>query len=160
MMPVIRISDATWERMKLHARPLEDTPDDIVRRALDALEGRIAKPEPKKTIGRPAKSAAGKKLPQKEFREPLLRTLGAIGGGGTVDEIRKALYPRIRDRLADADYARVTTGEERWWNAACWERSELVKDGLFRSDSPRGYWELSDEGHEKLRSMKTMPHEA
>ena len=154
MMPVIRISDATWERMKLHARPLEDTPDDIVRRALDALEGAPAKPEPKKVIGRPVKSAVGKKLPQKEFREPLLRTLDAMGGGGTVDEIRKALYPRIRDRLTDADYTRVTTGEERWWNAACWERSELVKDGLFRSDSSRGYWELSDEGHKRLRSMK------
>ena len=39
MMPVVRISDMTWERMKAHARPFEDSPEDIIKLALDALEG-------------------------------------------------------------------------------------------------------------------------
>ena len=40
MSPVIRISDETWERLKSFARPLEDSADDVVRRALDALVAR------------------------------------------------------------------------------------------------------------------------
>ncbi|HDR29905.1 winged helix-turn-helix domain-containing protein [Rhodovulum sp.] len=42
--------------------------------------------------------------------------------------------------------------EERWWNATCWARSGLVKEGRFRSDSPRGVWELSDEGRAFTRA--------
>ena len=33
-MPVVRISDATWERLKSWATPLEDTPDDALKKAL------------------------------------------------------------------------------------------------------------------------------
>jgi RNA polymerase alpha subunit len=36
--------------------------------------------------------------------------------------------------------------DPRWWNAVCWERSDLVKEGLMRVDSDRGVWEISDEG--------------
>jgi hypothetical protein len=63
-MPVIRISQQTWERLKTYATPLEDTADDVVNVALDALEaarrkGRriarrsIAAPQPKKKSDRP-----------------------------------------------------------------------------------------------------------
>jgi hypothetical protein len=156
MMPVIRVTEATWDRMKQHAKPLEDTPDDIVRRALDALEGKsTATPKkPSATIGRPTKAAIGHKLPQKEFRNPLLLALDAIGGGGSLDKIREALLPRIEGRLGPADYVKVQTGEARWWNAACWERSDLVKEGYLRSDSPRGRWELSEEGRQMVRRLK------
>jgi hypothetical protein len=37
-MPVIRISQQTWNRLKAHAAPLEHTPNDIIGLALDALE--------------------------------------------------------------------------------------------------------------------------
>ena len=42
MMPVIRLSEATWERLKAHARPFEDKPEDIVNLALDALDEKTA----------------------------------------------------------------------------------------------------------------------
>ena len=35
MPRTIRISDATWERLKAWARPLEDSADDVVSRILD-----------------------------------------------------------------------------------------------------------------------------
>ena len=155
-MPVIRITEATWERMKRHAQPLEDTPDDIVNLALDALEGVRAEPNKKKAaigIGRPKKTNAGQKLPQKEFRIPLLLTLDALGGAGFLDEVRRAIYPRVKAKLGEADHHIVATGEPRWWNATCWERSELVKEGYLRSDSPRGRWELSDEGRRKAKAL-------
>ena len=37
-MPVIRIKDETYERMKAWAIPLEDTPNDAIERILDAAE--------------------------------------------------------------------------------------------------------------------------
>lgn len=37
-MPVIRISDSTWDRLKRWAEPLEDSADDAIRRVLDAAE--------------------------------------------------------------------------------------------------------------------------
>lgn len=37
-MPVIRISDPTWDRLKRWAVPLEDGPDDAVRKALDMAD--------------------------------------------------------------------------------------------------------------------------
>ncbi len=144
MMPVIRISDATFSRLQAHARPLEDTADDVVRLALDALDKlqgvKAAPPKPKKP------RRQGNKTPQRDFRLPLMKVILDLGGTAEVKDIREKLLPVMKERLTDDDFEPVSTGEERWWNAACWERSDLVKEGLFRDDSPRGVWELSDEG--------------
>lgn len=155
MMPVIRVSEGTWERMKLHARPLEDTADDIVRRALDALEGTKTSELKRTNVGRPRSSASAQKLPQREFREPLLKTLLGFGGGADLQDVKRAIFPLVKSRLLEGDYQIVSTGEERWWNAICWERSELVKAGLLRSNSPRGRWELSESGRAKAAQLKT-----
>lgn len=147
-MPVIRISDGTYARLQAHARPLEDTADDVVRLALDALEKqkgfKLAPPKPKPSRRR------GNKTPQREFRVPLMKVLRALGGSAEVKDIRNALLPKVKDRLTEDDYELVSTGEQRWWNATCWERSELVKEGLFSNSSPRGVWELSSKGRELL----------
>lgn len=37
-MPVVRIRDATWDRLKKWAEPLEDSADDAIRRVLDVAE--------------------------------------------------------------------------------------------------------------------------
>lgn len=41
MVPVVRIGDVQWERLKRWAVPLEDTPDTALRRALDAAEAHL-----------------------------------------------------------------------------------------------------------------------
>ena len=38
MPPVIRISDDTWEMLKIWAVPLEDSADDALRKALRAAK--------------------------------------------------------------------------------------------------------------------------
>ena len=147
-MPVIRVSDITWKRLQEHARPLEDTAEDVICAALDALDRgkgvEVEKLKPKKRRSR------GNKLPQKEFRLPLLETLLELGGAAEVKDVRKAIFPRIKEKLSEDDFELVSSGDERWWNATCWERSDLVKEGLFRKDSPRGIWELSSKGREEL----------
>ena len=42
-MPVIRITQRTWERLKKHATPLVHTANDVVEMALEALDGQVRK---------------------------------------------------------------------------------------------------------------------
>jgi hypothetical protein len=154
MMPVIRISDATWERLKAYARPLEDSAEDVVRLALDALDKqhdrstKSTQPKLAAKTSAPRQRLSGEKLPQKEFRGPLLDVLRQKGGKAPVKEIRELLEPRMAPHLSSADYEQVSSGDPRWWNAVCWERNDLVKEGLLRADSERGVWELSVRGRE------------
>ena len=154
MMPVIRVSDETWDRMKSLARPLEDTADDIVRRALDALEGASLKGVPKRaTTARVPENVGHEILPQKEFRAPILIALHRMGGRGSKQEVTKAVLPQVKKRLKDADYVMMQTGELRWENAVAWERSDLRKEGYLRSDSPRGVWELTQQGQAEAAAL-------
>lgn len=165
-MPVIRISDGTWQRLKAYARPLEDSAEDVVRLALDALDERhgrstkATRPKPATAKQAPRTRSTGEKLPQKEFRAPLLDLLREKGGRASVKEIREFLEPRIAPRLSSADYERVSSGDPRWWNAVCWERNDLVKEGLLRGDSERGVWELSERGQELANSGTARDDEA
>jgi hypothetical protein len=154
MMPVIRVSHTTWSRLQAYARPFVDKPEDIVDLALDALDeklGRKTQTELKpiaELLGqkpKPAKKAQnGKKLPQKEFRQPLLETLMELGGSAHVSNIRQVMEKKMASLLGDADYEKVSSGEIRWWNATCWERANLVRDGLIAESSERGVWELTE----------------
>jgi hypothetical protein len=146
MMPTIRVSDATWERLKAHARPLEDRAEDVILRALDALDHKSGLVTPEEPKALPKPPASGKKLPQREFRLPLMKTLLELGGSADVSEIRKVMERKMAPLLSDADYQPVASGDPRWWNAICWERADLVREGLFLDHSQRGVWELSQKG--------------
>src|ERR1700732_5348992 len=108
MMPVIRISEKTWDRMKTYARQMPfASPDDVVGVALDVLDEHglpTSQTEPKP---KPKAARRGNKLPQKEFRFPLLETLHDLGGKSAVKLIRERIEPKIAPRLSEADYALV-----------------------------------------------------
>ena len=97
------------------------------------------------------------KLPQREFREPLLKVIYDFGGSAQMRDVLPVLKERLDSRLLPGDFERVSTGDERWWNAACWERSELVKEGYLRDDSPRGIWALSEKGTRAVESRLKDP---
>jgi hypothetical protein len=149
MMPVVRVSDHTWARLQQHARPFEDKPEDIINLALDSLERELGME--KKVLLVPAsprtvqkREVGGQKLPQKEFRAPLIATLQELDGSAHVSEIKPVLEKKVEHLLGEADFETVTNGDPRWWNAACWERDAMVKDGILASGSKRGHWELSE----------------
>jgi hypothetical protein len=160
-MPVIRISQQTWDRLKTYATPLEDTADDVVNIALDALEAarrkglRIARHStaaslPKTNSKRPTR---GKRAPLKKFRAPLLETLYRLGGKTYSREIRKTIELLVAPMLGKTDYELVSNAQPRWWNAICSVRNDFVRQGLFRNDSERGIWELSKRGFELMRAQ-------
>ena len=151
-MPVIRISDGTVERLKAWAEPLCDTADSALAKALDVAEEVRKRPgregptvtQPKRRGRSPV--ASRRRLPQKDFRRPLLEVLHEMGGSVRVADLRPAMKEKMSASLLSGDVELVSSGDERWWNATCWERNHLVKEGLMRDDSPRGTWELSKKG--------------
>ena len=153
-MPTIRVSAETLQRLKRWAEPLKDTAESAISKALDVAEKmrededrvhaaeRVAK-EPHTT---PRRDRSQDKLPQKEFRQPLLEAIYEMGGSARTEDLRSVMEQRMKPRLLPGDLVQVSSGDERWWNAICWERNDLVKEGYLRDNSPRGVWELSDIG--------------
>ncbi|MBU6442857.1 MAG: hypothetical protein KGR48_03010 [Alphaproteobacteria bacterium] len=147
MMPVIRISDQTWARLQQYAQPLVDTPDSVINAALDALDHSSGeKTGALSQFVAEQRRKGGEHTPQKEFRRPLIRTLYELGSSAPVAKIRAEMEKKLSNQLRPGDFEQVSSGDPRWWNAICWERASLVREGLFRNDSPRGTWELSDSG--------------
>lgn len=164
-MPVIRVSDRTMERLKEWAEPLEDTVESALAKALDAAEearklsrrGRSTKAAKATRVTR-RRVASLDKLPQREFRQPLLEILYEMGGSVHVTDLRPVMKEKMISVLLSGDLERLSSGDERWWNATCWERFNLAKEGYLRDNSPRGTWELSERGIEHVeRSISKSP---
>ncbi len=161
-MPVIRITQRTWERLKKHATPLVHTANDVVEMALEALDGQARKRgtrvharksrSAKKKSSQP--KAAARPLPSTQFRACLLDALFRQGGRAYSREIREIMEQTLAPVLDDADYESVSNGQPRWWNSICSMRNQLIADGLLRDDSKRGIWELSKEGLRQMRQSR------
>lgn len=163
-MPVIRVTDETLERLKKWAEPLVDTAESALAKALDAAElgqkhaGRDSftpAAKPSRPIRR--RRAAKNKLPQREFRQPLLELLYELGGSAQVADLQPLMKEKMASALLPGDLEPVSSGDERWWNATCWERSNLVKEGYLRDDSARGTWDLSEQGSEWVAGTRSKP---
>lgn len=92
--------------------------------------------------------------PYTDYWVPILEVLHSLGGKGHVEEI----LPKVKDYMEEKkllgpdDYKDVPSGsEERWRNTARWQRKAMVDRGLLRSDSPRGIWEITQEGRAWLQ---------
>jgi len=110
---------------------------------------RAEKQTSKKTVSR-RKKLAGKKFkgrfPQSGYRMPILNALIELNGKGKASDILARVYEILEDRLGDVDLRLITGGEYYWRNTAQWERLIMRKEGLLKSDSPRGFWEISELG--------------
>ena len=153
-MRTVEISQRTWDRLTVHARPLEDRAEDVISRALSALEREVQARATRPKETKPPKATTRDKLPQKFFRSPLLAALLECGGSAALQELKPLVEARVKEHLRNGDLEKVSTGDVRWWNAVCWERSYMVKDGLLKNDSPWGVWELSDVGWEEAKSAE------
>lgn len=106
-------------------------------------------------IGKYPRTTKGDRTPRQVFRIPILEVLMELGGKGEVDEILKKLEIRMKEFLKPVDYEKLPSGVMiRWRNTAQWERYVMVQDGLLRSDSPRGIWEITEEGKRSLKNYR------
>lgn len=94
----------------------------------------------------------GLRTPEAAYREPILRVLQSMGGSGKAAEVLEKVGALMKPKLQSVDFEPLASGPDnpRWRNAAQWARNTMVKEGLLKSDSPRGVWEVTDLGRQAL----------
>jgi Mrr N-terminal domain len=167
MSPTIRVDDEVLDALKQNAEPFVDTPNSVLRRILGlAAEGGSLDPkvpEQRRTRGRrqarrtAAKRSAGSRkgltrapagsmLPDSEYETPILEILREKGGRAPTREVIDTLGGRLDGRLTDIDRQPLRSGDIRWRNRAQFVRLNLIQQGDMLKGSPRGVWEISDQG--------------
>jgi len=97
----------------------------------------------------------GERTQRQAFRIPILEALVELGGKGKTDEILEKVERKMKHILKSVDYEKLPSGVMiRWQNTAQWERYIMVQDGLLRSDSPKGIWEITEKGRKFLEDSK------
>ena len=103
----------------------------------------------------------GIKTPEADFQLPILQVLVELGGQGRKRDVMKAVGRVMKDQLHAWDKKRLpsNTGhsETRWQNTCAWARNTMVHEqGLLMQDSPRGIWQISEQGRKYLRTHQPL----
>lgn len=99
----------------------------------------------------------GLKTPQPAYRLPILRTLVEMGGSGSIGHVLDRVYEIMKARLNEHDLAAMPSdpATPRWRNTGQWARNALREEGLIGADSPRGIWEITEQGRQWLSSQSS-----
>lgn len=95
----------------------------------------------------------GLRTPEDAFRRPILETLMELGGSAPIGDVLDKVELKLKDVLNSYDREPLPSDPRsvRWRNTAQWCRNTLVREGLMKSDSPYGIWEISDAGRKWLQ---------
>lgn len=91
-------------------------------------------------------------MPESEYEIPILRCLEERGGRAPSREVVEAVGQTLGDKLTELDKQPLKSGDIRWENRVAFVRLRLVERSELVKKSPRGTWEISDKGRERLRS--------
>ncbi len=177
MCPSIDVDDEVFDVLKESAEPFVDTPNSVLRRILgvDREQTRQADYVPstrsssaagrhtlsRKRPGKPknadknkksGRAARGTLLPESEYELPILRYLDEHGGRAPSREVVDGVGEALADRLTDEDKQKLHSGDVRWKNRAAFVRLRLIERKELNGQAPRGTWEITDKGRERLRS--------
>jgi hypothetical protein len=85
--------------------------------------------------------------PTRAYWLPILQSLVELGGRSDADSVLNLVQKKMKLVLTPADYEVLPSGiSVRWKNRAQWQRKNMVDQGLLRGDSPRGVWEITEDG--------------
>jgi restriction system protein len=118
-------------------------------------QGLFAKvPRQKRRTSRKAKRRLprGLRTPEDAFRRPILEALVELGGSSSIGEVLDRVEQKMKGVLNSYYYEPLPSDPRsvRWRNTAQWCRNTLVREGLMKSDSPHGIWEISEQGRKWL----------
>lgn len=91
---------------------------------------------------RGTRTSKGHYTSEDTLRGTLVASLKSLGGSAPKSEVEDEMERRLRSVLTNADYEPVGEGIPRWKKNAQWMRYNLVQEGIMKSNSPRGIWEL------------------
>jgi hypothetical protein len=89
-----------------------------------------------------------------EYEIPILEILRDSGGRAPTREVIDALGERLDGRLTEADREPLSSGEIRWRNRTQFVRLNLIEQGDMVRGSPRGVWEISEQGLGRVGSER------
>ncbi len=79
--------------------------------------------------------------PPASFRQPIVDVLKKLGGRGRTKDVLNRVESQVN--LNQADLKKRSNGQLVWQNNAQWARLKLKEDGVLKSDSQWGWWELA-----------------
>jgi hypothetical protein len=171
MAPRILIDDDVLALLKSNAEPFVDTPNSVLRRLLgmspangsvsrDDLDEELLSVAPERPTRqrrqrrtrRPQvkRAQTGTILPDEEYDIPILQILDTHGGRAPTREVLDQLGEVLGDRLTPTDHEKLGSGDIRWRNRAQFVRLRLIDSGDMAKGSPRGLWEITDQGRDRL----------
>jgi len=177
----IGIDREVWQTLKADAEPFVDTPNSVLRRRLGldpSRDGGVdsVQPPPRGADGSSAAAAGrtvharraspngkgparkraprGSLLPEEAYELPILEILDKHGGRVPTREVIGEVGELVRDSLTPLDNEELSTGGYRWQKRIQFTRLRLVERGLVKKNSPRGVWEITDDGREALANSR------
>lgn len=94
----------------------------------------------------------GMRTPEEAYYQPILKILNEAGGSVRISDVMAKLEPLMKGVLKQVDYEPLPSQPEttRWYNTAQWARNTMVKEGLLKSNSRWGIWEITEAGRRYL----------
>lgn len=167
MVGVERKKLEEWDReLERELETLEKQRADLdrtvgrAREQLDAVRKLLGSdgsaPQPAKAPAAPATAFMGESLrsrkrspytPAHLYWPAILSVLVGLGGAAAGEDVIDRVGQKLENVLTPADRERLSSGVEvRWRNRAQWQRYNMGREGLLKRDSPRGIWEITEEG--------------
>jgi len=146
----IDLSAATYKRLLQHIESFEETPENVIQRLLDAVEGGVANTSPELKSTAELLKEEGALLPESEYWIPILEILVTRKGAARGRDVIDALEARLGKQLTARDHDVLEMGEVRWRNRARFARLRMKEQGLISDQSPRGIWEITEKGRRFL----------
>lgn len=166
------VDDEVYAALQAQAVPLEDDVNSVLRRLLGLSPRTHASAPPPTSAARstaeptrrqrraaaPARKSTKKRtrvpkgsiVPEEEYELPILRALEHLGGRVPTSEVIAQVDKEMGARLTDVDREELTSGGVRWQNRVQFVRLKLIKKGDMVDGSPRGIWEISPAGRERI----------
>lgn len=115
--------------------------EDGLEEALQTLRSKIRRP---KIIDRRI-HPNGPRTERAVLRKEIIRALEVLGGAGSPTQVIAEIDKRLAGKLFPCDMFILPNGKMSWHGSTKKERSRMIQDGILKSDSPVGIWELTKE---------------
>jgi hypothetical protein len=115
--------------------------EDGLEEALQVLRSEIRRP---KIIGRRI-HPNGPRTERAVLRKEIIRALEVLGGASSPMQVIAEIDKRLAGKLFPCDMFICSDGKPSWHGNTRDERTKMVKEGILKSNSPLGIWELTKE---------------